>query len=147
MSNKSKNVGTVAKAKIYLQSVDPFSIFAMRLAQCTFYSLHFAAVYLVEVYCRSVAVCLEQCYGIRIYRLCGVVELSLLSETTVDKDFLCSKLVDYLLKLLVNCLCSFTVLCPEIIICITHITRRSSLRGIHALILTSIHLILTSIHL
>ena len=47
MSNKSKNVGTVAKAKIYLQSVDPFSTVAMRLAQCTFYSLHFAAVCLL----------------------------------------------------------------------------------------------------
>ena len=89
MSNKSKNVGTVAKAKIYLQSVDPFSNDAIGLAQCTFYSLHFTVVC---VSCRSAAVCLQQCYGIRIYRLCGVVELSLLSETTVDKDFLCSKL-------------------------------------------------------
>ena len=32
MSNKSKNVGTVAKAKIYLQSVDSFAIVVMRLA-------------------------------------------------------------------------------------------------------------------
>ena len=36
MSNKLKNVGTVAKAKIYLQSVDSFSILAMHLAQHTF---------------------------------------------------------------------------------------------------------------
>ncbi len=42
MSNKSKNVGTVAKAKIYLQSVDPFSVVAMRLANNTFDSVHFA---------------------------------------------------------------------------------------------------------
>ena len=47
MSNKSKNLGTVAKAKIYLQSVDSFSIVAMRLAQYTFYSVHFAAVCLL----------------------------------------------------------------------------------------------------
>ena len=44
MSNKSKNVGTVAKAKIYLQSVDPFPTVAMRLADYTFNSVHFAAV-------------------------------------------------------------------------------------------------------
>ena len=63
MSNKSKNVGTVAKAKIYLQSVDSFSILAVGLAQCAFNSMHFPGV-CVCVSCRSVAVCLEQCYGI-----------------------------------------------------------------------------------
>ena len=89
MSNKSKNVGTVAKAKMNLQSVDPFSIVAIGLAHCTFCSLHFTVVC---VSCRSVGVCLQQCYGIRIYRLGGVVALSLLSETTVDKYFLCSKI-------------------------------------------------------
>ena len=49
MSNKSKNVGTVAKANIYLQSVDSFAIVAMRLAEYTFYPVHFQVV------------CLEQC--------------------------------------------------------------------------------------
>ena len=47
MSNKSKNVGTVAEAKIYLQSVDPFPIVAMHLADYTFYSVHFSAVCLL----------------------------------------------------------------------------------------------------
>ena len=85
MSNKSKNVGTVAKAKIYLESIDPFPTVAMRLADYTFCSVHFAAV--------SCKVSLSV-YGIRIYKTmwCGVVELNLLSETTVDNDFLCSKI-------------------------------------------------------
>ena len=42
MSNKSKNIGTVAKANIYLQGVQPLSVVAMRLANETFYSVHFA---------------------------------------------------------------------------------------------------------
>ena len=42
MSNKSKNIGTVAKANIYLQGVHPLSVVAMRLANNTFYSVHFA---------------------------------------------------------------------------------------------------------
>ena len=66
MSNKSKNVGTVAKAKKYLQSVHPFSNDGVGLAQCSFRSLHFTVV-CVCVSCRSVAVCLQQCYDIRIY--------------------------------------------------------------------------------
>ena len=42
MSNKSKNIGTVAKTNIYLQGVHPLSVVAMRLANDTFYSVHFA---------------------------------------------------------------------------------------------------------
>ena len=70
MSNKSKNIGTVAKANIYLQGVHPLSVVAMRLANHTFNSVHFAWLLSVLI---ILAVCLEQCFGIRVYRLCGVV--------------------------------------------------------------------------
>ena len=42
MSNKWKNIGTVAKADIYLQGVHPLSVVAMRLANYTFHADHFA---------------------------------------------------------------------------------------------------------
>ena len=57
MSNKSKNVGTVAKAKIYLESVDSLALHSAHFIPCIF-------PLFMCVSCRSVAVCLEQCYGI-----------------------------------------------------------------------------------
>ena len=64
MTNKSKNVGTVAKAKIYLQSVDPFSVVAIGLAHCTFCSLHFTVVCVSRV---EVSVCVFNSAMVYIY--------------------------------------------------------------------------------
>ena len=53
MSNKSKNIGPVAKANIYLQGVHPLSVVAMRLANYTFDAVHFAGDRLNNYRCVS----------------------------------------------------------------------------------------------
>ena len=67
------------------------------LSPCDLQIVHFTPSILLVTVLIILAVCLEQCYCIRIYRLCGVVwcgvvELNLLSATTVHNDFLCSKI-------------------------------------------------------
>ena len=63
MSNNSKNIGTVAKAKIYLQGV-----ILSRLSPCDLQMTHFTPSILPgSCVLIILAVCLEQCYCIRIW--------------------------------------------------------------------------------
>ena len=70
MSNKSKNIGTVTKANIYLQGIHPLSVVAMRLANHTFNSVHFAWLVCLD---NSRCVLNSATVYVYIYRLCGVV--------------------------------------------------------------------------
>ena len=65
-----------------------------RLSPCALQSTHFIPSILPLCVSCKVSLCVLNSANayVYIYSLCGVVELCLLSATTVDKDFLCSKI-------------------------------------------------------
>ena len=96
MSNKSKNIGTVAKANIYYKA-----FILSRLSPCDLQMTHFTPSILPgdRLNCMCLdnsSLCVLNSPTAYVYIdcvvWCGVVELNLLSATTVHNDFLCSKI-------------------------------------------------------